>query len=180
MAANQAIGVAKCRRPVRRGGLAPALARHLGGPAPTEALVGFRLRDATVGTSAVTRGVCAVDARDHLVSITERRNVHAMGDGRFATDDGLTPDELDGDTLVSMNLWGFTPVMREVFDRIMATARHASEESEVLLPHALAEQLVANGSGAVRIGGSGDGHQPGAVFSVLLRRGTMHRGHAPR
>ena len=170
LASKQAIGVANADDLYGAAALS-ALARHLGGTAPTDALVAFRLRDAIIGTSAVTRGVCEIDAEDHLISITERRNVHATGDGGFAADDGLAPDELDGDALVSMNLWGFTPAMRENLERIMATARHASEESEVLLPDAVAQQLVANGSHASHPGESGDGHQSGVVFSVLRADG---------
>ena len=35
-----------------------------------------------------------------------------MDGGHFAADDGLPPRQLAGDTLVSMNLWGFGPSMR--------------------------------------------------------------------
>jgi hypothetical protein len=117
------------------------LVGHLRGDDPSEALVGFRLRHAVIGDAPVTRGVCAVDAHDRLVSITERRKVMPAEGGRFVSKDGLEPSELDADSLVSMNLWGFTPLMREVLARTMAGARGASEESEVLLPDAVAGQL---------------------------------------
>ena len=83
------------------------LADHLGEPAPAETVVAFRLRNAVIGEAPVTRGVCQVDGEGRLAAIEERRQVFAVGDGRFVAKDGLEPSELDGDALVSMNLWGF-------------------------------------------------------------------------
>jgi CTP:molybdopterin cytidylyltransferase MocA len=117
------------------------LAEHLAGDDPSEAVVAFRLRNAIVGDAPVTRGVCEVAADGSLVSITERRQVMPAEGGRFVSKDGSEPSELDGDALVSMNLWGFTPLMREVLARTMAEARGASEESEVLLPDAVGVQV---------------------------------------
>ncbi len=133
------------------------LAEHQGGPDAGNALVGFRLRDAVVGTSPVTRGICEVSDDGTLSSVTERRQVVATPDGRFRSDDGLEPAELDGDALVSMNLWGFGPDMLEVFRRAMEAAGDASEESEVLLPEVVGSQL--------------DGTPGRARFTVLAATG---------
>jgi hypothetical protein len=113
------------------------LAAHLAGPGATNALVGYRLRQAVVGDAPVTRGLCEVDDAGMLRSVVERRQVSAIGDGRFVAKDGGSPSELDGDALVSMNLWGFDPEMPAVLAAAMDEARHASEEAEVLLPEAV-------------------------------------------
>lgn len=118
------------------------LARHLAGHDPHNALVGFRLRDAVVGDAPVTRGVCQVDDRGFLTSIVERRQVFAVGDDRFVSKDGRHPAELPGDALVSMNLWGFTPAMRSLFERATEVALHASEDAELLLPEVVATHLT--------------------------------------
>jgi hypothetical protein len=125
------------------------LADHLRGDDPAEALVAFRLRNAMVGDAPVTRGVCSVDEDGFLVSIAERRQVMPAEGGRFVSKDGAEPSELDGDSLVSMNLWGFTPAMREVLARAMTTARGVSEESEILLPDTVGKQLSGD-AGAPR------------------------------
>jgi len=138
------------------------LAGHLAAGAPTSALVGFTLASAVVGEAPVTRGVCQVDDQGLLASIDERRQVFAVGGGRFMAKDGREPSELDGDALVSMNLWGFTPTMRGVFERAMAAATDASEDAEVLLPEVVSELLAAPG------GGRGD---PATTFSVLAAAG---------
>jgi hypothetical protein len=110
------------------------LAGHLAVPSPTNALVAYRLRQAVVGESPVTRGVCDVAPDGTLRSVTERRMVMAVGDGRFVAKDGGAPSELDGSSLVSMNLWGFDAAMRGALDAAMVAAHHASEDAEVLLP----------------------------------------------
>ncbi len=124
-----------------------ALAGHLSAPGAGSALVGFALRDAIVGDSPVTRGVCEVDGSGRLASVTERRQVRALGGDRFTTGDGVEPAELPGDTVVSMNLWGFDAAMLAVLRRAMDAAE-ASVEAEVLLPEVVGRQL-AGGTDAV-------------------------------
>ena len=44
--------------------------------------------------------------------MTERTRIEKKGDGiAFSEDDGKTWNMIDGDTLVSMNMWGFTHSM---------------------------------------------------------------------
>jgi CTP:molybdopterin cytidylyltransferase MocA len=115
-----------------------ALGNHLRNEG-SNCLVGFRLDRALVGDQPVTRGVCKVrDGR--LVAIAERRKVQLSGAG-FISDDGLQPRSLEADTRVSMNLWGFEPTMWATLRGAMAAASDASEESEVLLPEIVGQQL---------------------------------------
>ena len=142
----------------------PALTQlvdHLVGPDPTSALVGFRLRNAGVGAAPVTRGLCQVDPAGRLTAIEERRQVVQTADGEFESGDGRQPHRLDGDDLVSMNLWGFTPAMTAVFEKAMARAADASEEAEVLLPEVV---------GGLVAGASAD-DDPATTFSVLAAEG---------
>ena len=106
------------------------LASHLTGTNQDNALVGFRLDRAVIGSSPVTRGVCRTDADGHLIRIDERRGVVPRDDGTFGTGDGRAPEFLDPATLVSMNLWGFSPGMGEQLHLAMKGAG----EGEVLLP----------------------------------------------
>ena len=135
------------------------LVERLGSDPEPDTVIAYRLRHAIVGDSPVTRGICAVDADGRLSAIDERRAVRALGDGRFVAEDGRAPAELDGDTLVSMNLWGFGPAMLATFERAMAEARDASEEAEVLLPEVVGRAL----------GGAAGG--PAARFEVLAAPG---------
>ena len=120
------------------------LADHLRGDDPTNALVGYRLADAVVGTSPVTRGICQVDDSGRLLGVDERRAVTATGDGGFTSGDGAEPATLSPDARVSMNLWGFTPAFHQALGAAMAAAHDASEEAEVLLPEVVAQSLGAH------------------------------------
>ncbi|HVX23222.1 MAG TPA: NTP transferase domain-containing protein [Acidimicrobiales bacterium] len=124
------------------------LAGHLAAVG-SNCLVAYRLRNAVVGDSPVTRGVCRVDPDGLLVSVDERRQVGATGDGRFVARDGRSPEDLDGDELVSMNLWGFGSDMRSVFRAAMAEAASASgtgpsPDAEVLLPELVGRLLAGD------------------------------------
>jgi hypothetical protein len=120
------------------------LASHLMSPDPADALVGFRLADAIVGTAPVTRGICQVGPLGELLRVDERRQVRALPDGRVVSEDGREPSELSPDARVSMNLWGFTPAFHRTLHAAMAAATGASEEAEVLLPEVVAHSLASS------------------------------------
>jgi hypothetical protein len=117
------------------------LAEHLRAGTNANALVGYRLADAVVGFSPVTRGICRVDADGRLLGVDERRQVAALPEGGFASGDGREPRELSGDARVSMNLWGFTPEFHKLLQAAMEAAVDASVEKEVLLPEVVAQSL---------------------------------------
>lgn len=116
------------------------LAEHLAG-ATTNALVGYRLADAIVGHSPVTRGICQVSSDGNLLGVDERRQVTATAEGGFVSADGREPSSLSPDARVSMNLWGFTPDFHKALQVAMDAATDASEEAEVLLPEVVAGSL---------------------------------------
>jgi hypothetical protein len=117
------------------------LAQHLGKEPDTNALVGYRLADAVVGQSPVTRGICLVANDGRLLGVDERRQVTATAEGGFASADGREPEDLSPDARVSMNLWGFTPAFHRALQAAMDAATGASEEAEVLLPEVVAQSL---------------------------------------
>ncbi len=132
------------------------LAAHLAGGEATNALVGYRLRNAVVGGSPVTRGICEVDGEGMLRSIVERRQVMPDGDDRFVAKDGEMPEEIGGDALVSMNLWGFRPEMQAVLEAAVHEAQRGhretgreSGEREVLLPDVVAGLLAGRRPGGI-------------------------------
>ncbi|HXY27935.1 MAG TPA: NTP transferase domain-containing protein [Acidimicrobiales bacterium] len=120
------------------------LAEHLRTRSDENALVGYRLADAVVGFSPVTRGICTVGDDGRLLGVDERRQVQATREGSFVTGDGLEPATLAPDSRVSMNLWGFTPAFNTVLRQAMAAAADASEEAEVLLPEVVGRSLATN------------------------------------
>jgi CTP:molybdopterin cytidylyltransferase MocA len=122
-------------------GACQLLAAHLQNDPDANALVGYRLSDAVIGPSPVTRGICRVAEDGQLLGIDERKQVSPSPDGGFASADGREPVHLSADARVSMNLWGFTPAFHKMLEAAMAAAVDASEEAEVLLPEVVAQSL---------------------------------------
>lgn len=72
------------------------------------AMVGYRIKNTVTEKGTVSRGVCKSDKDGLLTEIVERHGIAVSGEKIFYTEDGID-HPLDPDTLVSMNLWGFTP-----------------------------------------------------------------------
>ncbi len=72
-------------------------------------MVGYYLKNTVSDNGSVARGVCETDANGNLTSIVERLKIEKHPDGIHFTEDGETWTELHPDTLVSMNMFGFTP-----------------------------------------------------------------------
>ena len=81
-------------------------------------MVGSRLKNTVTDNGHVARGICELNEKKELVRVTERTRIEKRGDGiAYSEDDGETWGDVDGDTLVSMNMWGFT---RSILDEINA------------------------------------------------------------
>ena len=81
-------------------------------------MVGYRLKNTVTDNGHVARGICELNEKKELVRVTERTRIEKRGDGiAYSEDDGETWVDVDGDTLVSMNMWGFT---RSILDEINA------------------------------------------------------------
>lgn len=73
-------------------------------------MVGYLLGNTVSANGSVSRGVCVTDADGYLDTVTERTRIETFPGGIHYTEDGgahWTP--LPEQTVVSMNMWGFTP-----------------------------------------------------------------------
>ena len=119
------------------------------------AMIGYRVRNTVTENGSVARGVCEV--KDGLLTgVTERTKIFKNGvDAKYTEDDGKTFTNLPGDTIVSMNLWGFTAKMiKELDERFAAFLDNAIVtnplKGEYFLPSVVNDQLVA-GTATVRV-----------------------------
>lgn len=100
-------------------------------------MVGFQLPKTISEHGYVSRGVCEVDDNHALISITERTHITREADGviYFKDEDQMIP--LAENTIVSMNLMGFTPpvfdLMKSGFDRFIRERGHELK-SEYYIP----------------------------------------------
>lgn len=116
-------------------------------------LVGYHLRNTLSEHGHVSRGVCEV-APDHtLREIRERVKIQRFGDAVRHTEDGKTWIDLPADSVVSMNMWGFTPSLFEELEAGFVEFlkdRGSDPKSEYFLPERVGD-LVAAGRARVKI-----------------------------
>ncbi len=72
------------------------------------AIIGYDLLKTLSDHGTVNRGVCGLDNKGNLASVTERINIAKKGDV-IVCEDGIEPAELAQTTRVSMNFWCFDP-----------------------------------------------------------------------
>ncbi len=72
-------------------------------------MVGYLLGNTMTDNGYVSRGICVTNEKKELVSVTERTRIEKREGGiAFTEDDGQTWTSLPADTIVSLNMWGFT------------------------------------------------------------------------
>ncbi len=120
------------------------------------AMVGYLLKNTVTENGSVARGVCVENADGTLASVTERTKIETFPGGiHFTEDDGKTWTDVDPDSVVSMNLWGFTPsFINETKARFSAFLDKALAENplkgEYFLP-SVVSQLIAEDKATVQV-----------------------------
>ena len=71
-------------------------------------MVGYEVGKTVTEHGSVARGVCSTDENGYLVEVVERTRIEKYDGGIHYTVDGENWVELPEDTIVSMNMWGFT------------------------------------------------------------------------
>ena len=123
-------------------------------------MVGYELGKTVTDHGSVARGVCQT-ADGYLTAIMERTRIEKYDGGiHFTEDGGQTWTDLPADTVVSMNMWGFTssflPEIEARFAPFLERALSGnSVKAEYYLPMAV-EQLLAEGKATVRVLSSPD------------------------
>ena len=118
------------------------------------AMVGFRLRNTLTENGSVARGQCFVED-GLLTGVVERTEIYPSGDdARYKDADGEMV-EISGDTVVSMNFWGFSSDMaKTLWDRFPDYLAGGLEENpvkfEYYLPSVVNDQIV-DGSASVSV-----------------------------
>ena len=131
------------------------LCAHPDGDVYEYAMVGYLLKNTVTENGTVARGVCEETADHYLTVVTERTKIEKGEPPRYTEDDGKTWIELPGDTIVSMNMWGFTrSFLTEAGARFPAFLDKALAENplkgEYFLP-SVVSQLIDEGKARVKV-----------------------------
>ena len=98
----------------------------------------------------MARGICTTDDNDYLVKVVERTRIERKGDGAaYTEDDGETWVPVATDSIVSMNLWGFSAsFLREIKDGFAAFLEEGLKSNpmkcEYFLPSVVTNLLEAD------------------------------------
>lgn len=96
-------------------------------------MVGYKLGNTVTDNGHVARGICDMNECGELVAIHERTRIEKRNGGiAYTEDDGETWIPVSEDTIVSMNMWGFTnSILKELKDRFPAFLDRGLEENPV-------------------------------------------------
>ncbi|MBO6160352.1 MAG: nucleotidyltransferase [Bacteroidales bacterium] len=114
-------------------------------------IVGFELDHTLSEYGKVSRGICSYDKDLHLTDVAEHLNVGKEADGQVYGDNSVTGQAhlpLDGKSLCSMNMWGFTPdyfaLSEEVFTEFLSQFIQEPKK-EYYIPYAVDLLMKRNG-----------------------------------
>ncbi len=116
--------------------------RSVEGKTGAYCMVGYNLKNTLSDYGTVSRGECTVDAEGNLVSIVERTAIERLPDGNVAYKENEQIHLIDENTVVSMNLFGFTPDFFTESDRLFKDflsnpANMANPKAEFFIPLAV-------------------------------------------
>ena len=120
------------------------------------AMVGYLLKNTASLHGTVSRGVCEVEG-DHLCAVHETKKIQLYADGTLK--DLERERELDPESVVSMNFWGFMPsifgLLKDYFDYFLRELVGEDLKAECLLP-VMVDHEMKKGNLEVSVLNSGD------------------------
>ena len=111
-------------------------------------MVGYLLGNTVTDNGSVARGICQTE-NGLLTQIVERTKIEKYEGGIHFTEDGENWTDVTADTIVSMNMWGFTPSFLKELDArfpgfLDTLAVKNPEKAEYFLPLAVEDLLREN------------------------------------
>jgi NDP-sugar pyrophosphorylase family protein len=119
----------------------------------TWSIIGYDLAKTLSENGSVSRGVCAVDRDNNLVSIHERTKIYRNENGRITYEEGGQTFEVPDDSKVSMNFWCFDPAVFPFIEGIFQEflkKEGQNPKSEFFIP-IIGDQFIRSGKGRIRI-----------------------------
>ncbi len=132
------------------------LMEHQDGEKYRYAMVGYALKNTLTEHGHVARGICRTNDQGFLEEIVERTHIEKRGDGAaYTEDEGKSWTEVSADSIVSMNMWGFSrSILQELETGFVNFLQNELPnnplKAEYYLPMAVGE-LLQEGKASVRV-----------------------------
>ena len=115
-------------------------------------MAGFRMDQTLSDNGGVSRGICRTDENGCLVEVKETKQIVRTADGAVGLYEG-TEVLVPPDSLVSMNIWGFTPdifsKMEQCFLHFLRL--HGEDGNREYVLSTMIDDLLSDGSISVRV-----------------------------
>ena len=116
-------------------------------------MAGFRLGNTLSDNGSVTRGICHIED-GALTGVTETHDIYKTESGAETRSEEGQAEELDVNSLVSMNMWGLTPEFMDVLEKgfveFLSEIKPGDIKKEYLLPEMI-DSLIKAGKAKVDV-----------------------------
>lgn len=119
----------------------------------TYCIIGYPLKNTLSENGSVSRGVCEVDANNHLQSIAERTKIYRNEEGIITYEDEGGKHPVSESSSVSMNFWGFAPNVFDISEKLFAqflAENKSNPKSEFFIP-IVADHFINEAGGAIKV-----------------------------
>ena len=113
------------------------------------AMVGYKLINTLTENGSVSRGVCSLDDNGYLTDIEEKTKIIKTASGAAFTDNEVDYQDISPETIVSMNMWGFSKSfmaeLKSAFKSFMETDVDTNpQKAECYLPFVVDDLIKAD------------------------------------
>ena len=117
-------------------------------------MAGFILGNTLSDNGSVTRGICVLGENDELAGLNETENIVKSESGAATENEDGSYTQLNPDSKVSMNMWGFTPeIFKELeygFVDFLSSLSPDDIKSEYLIP-TVVDNLIKDNKAFVKV-----------------------------
>ncbi|MBR4801727.1 MAG: nucleotidyltransferase [Bacteroidales bacterium] len=146
--------------------LARYLSRIKKGETGKFCMVGFYLSNTLSESGSVSRGICTLDSKDHLVKVEEHGNIRRQGRKILGENMEGIEHELAPKTCTSMNMWGFTQDYMEESDVLFKKflKQNIDEPKKEFFVPSVVSTMIQEGKAKVKVLST-----PSAWFGVTYK-----------
>jgi hypothetical protein len=117
-------------------------------------MVAYPLRNTLSEHGTVARGICTLTLEQNLASVEEHTGLQRKGLHIEGTDTKGIEKQLNGEEMISMNFWGFTPAvfphLGRLFGTFLKSGGTQNPKSEFYIPSAVSE-MIASGETPAKV-----------------------------
>lgn len=116
-------------------------------------MIGYQIQRTLSEFGSVSRGICEADKQSLLKAVVERTEIFRKNGKIVFRDENSNEVPISGDTLVSMNIWGFTPVIFKYIEQQFSgfiRKNISNIKAELYIPK-IVNELIKSGKANVKI-----------------------------